>query len=105
LVGRGRDGAEAVDIVASLAPDVLLMDINMPHLDGIFSAMIVSERHSGTQVILMSAEDSPELRYRCRFCGAISFVHKSNLLQSLPGAYRPPLTPRAYERLDANEID
>jgi DNA-binding NarL/FixJ family response regulator len=92
VIGRGQDGADAIDIVARLAPDVLLMDVNMPNLDGITSAMLICTRHPGTQIILMSAEDSPELRHRCHCSGAVRFVCKSNLSQTLPGALRSLLT-------------
>lgn len=84
LVARGQDGIEAIKIVAALRPDLIVMDIDMPHLDGLNAASIISRCFPETKVVLMSAEESPELQADCRACGAFGFVSKTRFRQEFP---------------------
>jgi CheY-like chemotaxis protein len=77
IVARGKDGADAIELVAKLRPDLLLMDIDMPRLDGLQAARVISELFPGTQVVLMSASPAPELRSRALASGADGFVSKT----------------------------
>src|SRR5437868_6497520 len=77
IVARGRDGTEAIELVAKLSPDLVVMDIDMPRLDSLNAALIISNCFPSTRVVLMSAEYSRELRADCVACGAIAFVHKA----------------------------
>jgi two-component system NarL family response regulator len=83
IVGVATDGAEAVQQADDLAPDVLLMDVHMPYLNGFEATLIASRQQSKLVIILMSAEDSPRLRAEARSCGAHGFIPKSNLLSEL----------------------
>jgi DNA-binding NarL/FixJ family response regulator len=69
----------------SLHPRLVIMDINMPHMDGLRAASLIREQCSETTVVLMSAEDSPCLRQQCRACGAHAFIPKTNLRNELAG--------------------
>src|SRR5438045_893791 len=68
IVARGRDGVEAIELVEKFRPDLLVMDIDTPHLDGLNAALIISTRFPSTEIILMSTEDSRELRADCSAC-------------------------------------
>jgi DNA-binding NarL/FixJ family response regulator len=84
VVARGRDGIEAIEIVGKLHPDLLLMDIDMPHLDGLNAAVVISRCYPETRIILMSSEETPELRADCRACGAAGFISKAHFHQEFP---------------------
>ena len=77
IVARGKDGIDAIELVGKLRPDLLLMDIDMPQLDGLRAARIIARSFSGTQVVLMSASADPELHDVALASGADGFVGKT----------------------------
>jgi len=84
VVARGANGIEAIEITAKLRPDLVLMDIDMPHLDGLNAAAIISKCFPQSRILLMSAEESCELEADCRACGAVAFVCKSRIRKEFP---------------------
>jgi two-component system NarL family response regulator len=93
IVGRGNDGSEALGLVSAMNPDLVLMDVQMPHVDGIAAAALITMHFPETIVVLMSGSDSPELRSQAIDCGAHGFIHKpqigrelANMIQSVRGA-------------------
>lgn len=78
LVAAASDGVEAISTVARLKPALVLMDITMPGLDGLSVASLLAEMSPAPIVVLMSSEDTPQLRADCRRAGAFDFVHKLN---------------------------
>lgn len=84
VVARGTDGIEALEIVDKLRPDLVLMDIDMPHLDGLNAALVITRCFPRTRVLLMSADDSAELKADCRACGAVGFISKAHFRQEFP---------------------
>jgi len=78
IVGRGTNGLEALERVAATQPDLVLMDVNMPIMDGVQTARMLAEHFPETKVILMSAIDSPKVREQCRAVGVDGFARKIN---------------------------
>ena len=76
LVARAGKGGEAIETVLKLQPDLVLMDVHMPYLDGLTLAWFFARRFPSARVVLMSADQSPELRVACETAGAFDFVHK-----------------------------
>jgi len=62
VVGTLCNGQEAVDQAADLAPDVILMDLNMPELGGLSATEMLLERAPATRILILSMHDSPEDR-------------------------------------------
>src|SRR6476620_9277310 len=81
LVARAGKGGEAIETVMKLKPDMVLMDVNMPYLDGLTLAWFFAHRFPSARVVLMSTDESPELREACEAAGAFDFVHKENFRQ------------------------
>ena len=81
LVARAGKGGEAIEIVMKLKPDMVLMDVNMPYLDGLTLAWFFAHRFPSARVVLMSTDESAELREACEEAGAFDFVHKENFRQ------------------------
>jgi DNA-binding NarL/FixJ family response regulator len=55
VVGVAADGQEAVELATTLTPDIVLMDIQMPRLDGIEATRIIRRQLPGTKVVVMTA--------------------------------------------------
>ena len=77
VAGEARDGREAVSLNESLNPDVISMDINMPHVDGLQATEQIMARNPRPIVIVSSeARDGAEATLRALELGAIDFVPK-----------------------------
>ena len=81
LVARAGKSGEAIETVMKTKPDLVLMDVNMPYLDGLTLAWFFAHRFPSARVVLMSTDESPELRKACEDAGAFDFVHKENFRQ------------------------
>jgi two-component system NarL family response regulator len=76
VVGTLSNGREAVDRVAELAPDVVLMDLNMPGVSGLSATEILMEDHPDLRVLILSMHDSPEYISTALNHGAKGYVLK-----------------------------
>lgn len=75
VVGEAADGRVAA-LVADLCPDVVLMDVAMPIMDGIEAAALLARVAPGTAVVMLSLHDDAETRGRASVAGAVGFVGK-----------------------------
>ncbi len=75
VIGKAANGLEAIGLSQSLRPDVILMDIDMPKMDGFEATRYISEHHS-TAVIMLTAYDSPEIVEQARLAGAGACLSK-----------------------------
>jgi len=88
VIGEAADGAEAVKLAVELRPDVVLMDLEMPVLDGYAAAQLVKEALSGCRVIALSIHEDAAARQKAAEAGMDSFVSKASRLQELLDAIR-----------------
>ena len=77
VVGRALCGEDAVLLAAELSPEIVLMDVNMPGVNGLEAASILSEHFPSMCVILMSGEDSQVMYERAQASGAHAFFGKA----------------------------
>ncbi len=76
VVGEAADGAEAVELVARLAPDVVLMDVRMPTVDGLEATRRIVASGSATRVIVLTTYDVDDAIYAALRAGASGFLLK-----------------------------
>lgn len=88
IVGTASDGYEAIEKVALHRPDVVLLDIEMPNLDGISATRLISQRFPKTRIILLSAHDNKTYLLRALRAGAKAYLLKDTLSDELVDTIR-----------------
>jgi DNA-binding NarL/FixJ family response regulator len=84
VVGHAADGREAVDLTRRLTPDVVLMDISMPVLDGIEAASEITETEgNATRILMLTGSNSRADVDRARRAGASGYVTKDRIAAEL----------------------
>jgi DNA-binding NarL/FixJ family response regulator len=84
IVGEAGNGKEAVKLSASLSPDLVVMDVNMPELDGRKACVEIKRKKAGPIVVLYSM-DTASLLYGCSGAGADRCLAKDELFEKLGG--------------------
>jgi DNA-binding NarL/FixJ family response regulator len=79
VVGQANDGAEAVDIVSAYKPDVVLLDLEMPHLDGVQALRAMRANDPNVKALVFTAFDTDE-----RIIGAVQAGARGYLLKGAP---------------------
>ena len=90
VVGEAADGKQAVELAARLAPDVILMDVRMPVLDGIEATRLITRggAASAPRVLILTTFDLDKYVFEALRAGASGFALKSRPLDELLGAIR-----------------
>nr|WP_304049888.1 response regulator transcription factor [Jatrophihabitans endophyticus] len=88
VVGEADDGVQAVAVAADLAPDVILMDIRMPNLDGLAATERIVSRPGAPRVVVLTTFDLNEYVYRALRAGASGFLLKDTPATRLIAAVR-----------------
>jgi CheY-like chemotaxis protein len=86
VAGRARNGREAVEIAGRLQIDAIVMDIEMPELDGVEATRQLQEQQPEVPVIAISGTDYEERVLEIRDAGAVDYVRKSRVDEDLAAA-------------------
>lgn len=86
VCGEAVDGQDAVDAAKQLNPDVVVLDISMPHLNGLDAARLIHEAVPNTEILVLSQHDSSEVVNAALEAGARGYVVKSDVSRDLLGA-------------------
>ena len=76
VVGAASDGEEALELVAATRPDVVLMDLSMPGMDGIEATRRITERHADVQVMVLTSFSDGDRVQRALDAGAVGYLLK-----------------------------
>jgi pilus assembly protein CpaE len=88
VVGVADNGEQALDLCERLEPNIVLMDVNMPGMDGITATTRISSRFPNTSVIMMSVQNEPEYLRKSMMAGAREFLAKPFSLDELVESIR-----------------
>lgn len=88
VVGTARSGKEAIQQTFEIKPDVILMDINMPDMDGISATEAIRQRDQVVQIVILSVQGDPNYMRRAMLAGARDFLTKPPMADELISAIR-----------------
>lgn len=88
VVGQARNGKEALELAASVRPDVVLMDVQMPVMDGITATAALTEQLPGTAVLILTTFDHEDYLFSALQAGASGFLLKTSDADELVAAIR-----------------
>jgi DNA-binding NarL/FixJ family response regulator len=86
IVGKAADGEEAVGLAVALKPDVILMDIAMPKLDGVEAVRLIREKQPTSRILMLTGSNSHNDIDRSRSSGAAGYVTKDLIASELVAA-------------------
>lgn len=103
--GEARNGREAVDLARKLTPDIVLMDLNMPELDGLAATRLICAEQPDVKVVILTASEEDAHLFEAIKSGAQGYLFKNlasdELFRLLEGVARgePALTPALARKL------
>jgi DNA-binding NarL/FixJ family response regulator len=83
VVGQAHDGEKAVELATAEKPDVVLMDLQMPKLDGVEAAKRIKKRRKSAQVLMLTGSSSSADIARAREAGVAGYVTKDRIAAEL----------------------
>jgi DNA-binding NarL/FixJ family response regulator len=84
VVGEASDGVEALDKVEVLEPDVVVLDVTMPRMNGLEACRLIQQkRKASLEVLFVTQHDSPQMMREALDAGARGYVVKSNAARDL----------------------
>jgi NarL family two-component system response regulator LiaR len=104
LVGEGSSGKEAIALCAETEPDVILMDMVMPDMDGAKTTQIIREQYPQVQVIALTSFQEEDLIERALQAGAIGYLLKNVSAQDLARAIREAHAGRSTLAPEATQV-
>lgn len=88
VVGTAADGRDAIHVVAETEPDVVVMDIQMPHLDGIEATRMITGRQPGVRVVMLTMNEDDETVLGAMRAGASGYLLKGSGADEVQTAIR-----------------
>ena len=88
VLGAARTGKEGINLAKEMDPDVVLMDINMPDMDGITATEIIRKEHPLVQIVILSVQGDPNYMRRAMLAGARDFLTKPPSVDDLISTIR-----------------
>ncbi|HAA30937.1 MAG TPA: DNA-binding response regulator, partial [Cyanobacteria bacterium UBA8553] len=108
VVGDAENGQKAIEKVEALKPDVVLMDVRMPVMDGVAATRLISQRFPGTKVLVLTTFDDDEYVSKAMRFGAMGYLLKDTpseeLAQAIRAVYKgyTQLGPGLFEKAVSN---
>lgn len=102
VCGEAMDGREAVEKTKALRPDVVIMDISMPNMNGIEATREIKSSQSGAEIVIVSQHSAPEMVRQALNAGARAYVVKSSISRDLLEAIGKVARQEPFVKLDGH---
>jgi DNA-binding NarL/FixJ family response regulator len=86
IVDEAEDGIEAVEKADRLKPDVIVLDVSMPRMDGLEACRRIRKSVPKSEILIVTQHDSPQMMREALGAGARGYVVKANMARDLPAA-------------------
>jgi len=86
VVGEAENGEEAIEVANNIRPDVVLMDINMPIMNGIEAAKIIRQQHENTKIVMLTSCTNEVVIFTSFAAGADGYILKDNFPSTIQAA-------------------
>jgi len=96
IIGTAEDGKRAIELVTQLFPDILVLDISMPLVNGIEAAWRLKRLASPTRIIFVTVHTDPDFVEAAQSAGALGYVWKESLARDLAPAVRAVLQGKRF---------
>lgn len=103
VIGTAHNGLEAIEKVKKLSPDVVLMDINMPQMNGIEAAGIIKIEYPSTKVIMLTMMDNQKFIIDAMSCGIDGYIYKDADIKELVKAIYTVVEGKEYLNQEVTE--
>jgi DNA-binding NarL/FixJ family response regulator len=101
VIDEAEDGVEAVEKANRLKPDVVVLDVTMPRMDGLEACRQIRSRVATTEVLIVTQHDSPQMMREALRAGAKGYLVKSNVARDLLGAVEAVSQRKVFKTVDA----
>jgi len=96
IVGAVGDGQELLDVESTCNPDVIILDISMPTMNGIEAATRLRQRGSTAKIVFLTVHEEPDFLKAAIAVGALGYVIKSRLVNDLQMAVKEAMAGRCF---------
>jgi DNA-binding NarL/FixJ family response regulator len=96
IIGEAADGAEAVHTAEELNPDLVVLDMGLPGLDGIEVARQIRNCSPGSTILFLTGNHDPEIARQALYAGARGYVHKFDVVAELAAAAKAVLSGQRF---------
>ena len=104
VIGEASDGAEALEKARDLSPDVMVLDVTMPRMNGLEACRLLRKRAPQLEILFVTQHDSPQMMREALEAGARGYVVKSNAARDLLAAVEAVSQHRVFTALNGRDV-
>ena len=105
IVAEADDGYDAMALVEQLSPDVVVLDVSMPRINGLEACRLIRERSPKCEILIVTQHDSPQMMREALGSGARGYVVKSNAARDLLAAVEAVSRHKNFTSLGREIVD
>jgi DNA-binding NarL/FixJ family response regulator len=104
VIGEASDGAEALEKAKDLNPDVMVLDVTMPKMNGLEACRLLRRQAPQLEILFVTQHDSPQMMREALEAGARGYVVKSNAARDLLAAVEAVSQHRVFTALHGRDV-